>query len=796
MNGVAVRLAPDFLNAFSGIGARVKWPSMADAASRTVSFPPISPDLIVSYVRLQEIYKLFTEGFWRVSVEKYGMAAVRDATNTLSKVYFNTEAIRDPNILGQLSLFEGNYWKTLSELICELWRSRHYTILYYMKLLIQENCQFEFMLLHFMNDAEAWALRDETLQHNLAHVLMIACEASAFFYEQQNISASDRRDFQRGEFEAWQELRRYGGGNPDVLSPRRAETLTGFIDALGGSAPSYDDRITRPLADLCCNLQEEQFRQESLLTELYKFPAAYWPHYIQGLPGHRDLWVARASRHSTDVRRIMNKMALISDYIPSWHQHWKPKLIGYVLAFDNISMLVQQDSTEVHSNWRELLGSVPMLRASRRKPYERYYFLAKREMMKLTGRQLEILQWFVDNWGDFLNVDNAKLSLPGDETAEMAQRWAGLLEDSVAPVGQRTTWMNIVRSLDQQAAGSADNFVQARVLRREQERDLNLRRAEKVATQFKEMMESQTTPPFQERPSLSERSDFFARRRGPSRQRSASPGRERAGESSQHYRRQSTTFRDDEQSAGPSRRVRSRHRRDRRPQVSEPDIAEDVPMLEPQIVEAKLSNSTVPFSQPRVLTSNDPSLEQGLGWREVAAKISRPFGDSPAASSSITAKLVPHSYTISDTAIDDLYTAVTQKLQQQSIVEAVPAGQEDPRTARDEEALRAMQEAIREGQETQTQALEKAMSYLPAAQKLATEAASKAQKLDKGKGVDRGSSSAAEESRGRRRTRAEDQQAKGKEKETDGETSPALGCSKIIPGRVDDAFLLAQIFSS
>ncbi|KAG4254153.1 hypothetical protein FPRO04_06512 [Fusarium proliferatum] len=77
---------------------------------------------------------------------------------------------------------------------------------------------------------------------------------------------------------------------------------------------------------------------------------------------------------------------------------------------------------------RELMHIESM---SKRKPHQRFYFLAKKEMMKLTGSQLEKMKEFRTRFQRELSLGSYKVVIPGDDpnTLSIAQRLSGTLVD-------------------------------------------------------------------------------------------------------------------------------------------------------------------------------------------------------------------------------------------------------------------------------------------------------------------------------------------------------------------------------
>ncbi|KAF5652844.1 hypothetical protein F25303_2850 [Fusarium sp. NRRL 25303] len=106
-----------------------------------------------------------------------------------------------------------------------------------------------------------------------------------------------------------------------------------------------------------------------------------------------------------------------------------PRLMDFTRRIERELMHIE--SMNYEHNWRDLLSSMPMIRKYKRKPHQRFYFLARKEMMKLTGSQLEKMKEFKTRFQRELSLGSYKVVTPGDDpnVLSIAQRLSGTLDD-------------------------------------------------------------------------------------------------------------------------------------------------------------------------------------------------------------------------------------------------------------------------------------------------------------------------------------------------------------------------------
>jgi hypothetical protein len=430
---------PPLLQTAGGLVAHATHPEGAVNKVPYLAAPLIRNMRIQHFIRFEDIKKYYTQAFWDVSIHKYGSAALREPSRKPHKISYY------PNDVSILSWSLEDFWKLhigteadrdwLWTYMCSL-NDRSYLLKSYLNNLITEACQFDTMIIRFQQDQPAWDGRDKVWRELGSESLMILCEFSAFFV-QVHIPSPDNPvlDFLYGTWEnGWYEL----GGYPDYQSSLLADVLRqgGHADwetqVRTVTMDTYERRLIPRLVNFVHHFERELAHMESMICELYQLGSRYWALYFHLAPGHIDAWRKRVDRMVSSVSNIVAVMEFADQGIKQLDGEWHQRALNLGQRVEDMARLLRLDANKYEHNWRDLLMAMPTLRKSIRKPHQRFYFLAKKEMMSLTGQELQDLQEFKLRFQSILNLGGYKIVLPGMDPDELgiAQRLAGTLDDA------------------------------------------------------------------------------------------------------------------------------------------------------------------------------------------------------------------------------------------------------------------------------------------------------------------------------------------------------------------------------
>ncbi|KAL7795150.1 hypothetical protein V8C37DRAFT_374665 [Trichoderma ceciliae] len=382
------------------------------------------------------VQTFFTQEFWNTTFKKYGSAALRSVPALPPRVawFSAVESTTFHSSLGELAFgsLESREW--VSAFIVELQASGQQVIAQYIKALIYDAWNFPMLAMRFVEIAENWYHRGERLTAQATKTGMIAFEAGIFFlYKNGRISASDKKQAATTFQTQWQKLRGHKYVEPDEVSISLNGAVDRFLSDVVQGEDAYDERVVKSLMDFSKFVHQELCIQEAMVVQLYELPAGFWGHYVDGIPGHQLIWRTRNNNIILHLTRLLRDLNGLQAHLPSWRNEWQAKILSWLSSFRNISYLISRDVSEVHANWREMLRTVPMLRKSKRKVWERWYFLAKRAMLNLKGDQLAKLEEFEQRYARDFDLDAYKIVLPSRSAnvQGLAERWAGLLDNIV-----------------------------------------------------------------------------------------------------------------------------------------------------------------------------------------------------------------------------------------------------------------------------------------------------------------------------------------------------------------------------
>ncbi|KAL7963696.1 hypothetical protein V8C34DRAFT_319393 [Trichoderma compactum] len=383
------------------------------------------------------IQNFFTQEFWNTAFKKYGSATLRSVPNIPQRVawFSAVESTTFHTSLGDLAFGTHEFREWVSGFILELKASGQKVIAQYIKALIYDAWKFPMLAKRFVEIAENWYHRGERLTAQASKTGMIAFEAGIFFlYKNRRLSSRNQRQEATTFHKQWRRWRSHKRIEPDEISISLDRmSVDQFISAITRGGNIYNDRIVKAFMGFSKFIHQELCIQEAMVAQLYELPIGFWEHYLEGIPGHQVIWRVRNNKIITQLTRLLRDLNGLRAHLPSWRNEWQAKVLSWLSSFRNISYLISKDAREVHANWREMLHTVPMLRKSKRRVWERWYFLAKRAMLNLKGDQLAKLEEFEQRYALDFDLNSYKIVLPSrnSKLQGVAEKWAGLLDNIV-----------------------------------------------------------------------------------------------------------------------------------------------------------------------------------------------------------------------------------------------------------------------------------------------------------------------------------------------------------------------------
>ncbi|KAK7398192.1 hypothetical protein QQX98_012431 [Neonectria punicea] len=458
------RGGPPFVGEYAGLAVRVRWPDGMSESQQMLTEPKLRTEQYSHFIRIGDAQKYFTEAFWQVSVEKYGMAALRESSNKPHKVFFSPDEARYNQVaLPDLHTGSVDDQRWVNGYIIRLYNNGKQTLHTYLMILMSEAFRFDLIARRFVKNRKNCDERQCVLKRSGIRILMVLSE---FRGHMLLLSEKGERETDAGikaEYETWKRLALSTQATPDKYSKRCIGGHEKFRSAIFKLVKAqHYERIIRSLMDLVQGFEEEREYQESMMCELYQLPSEYWTHYKNRLRSHYKFWGDHAGFILKTLLTIMDTANEISNAMPEWNNEWKGRVQILMAAFNNIQRLLRLDTDHMRdSDWRDLLKTVPMLRKSRHKSHERIFFLAKKEMLNLTDQELEDLGECKTRIQRLISLEFYKIVLPETEvdTQGLSQRWAGLLDDvlekqvsgsKVASIFNTESVQNLVRALEEE----------------------------------------------------------------------------------------------------------------------------------------------------------------------------------------------------------------------------------------------------------------------------------------------------------------------------------------------------------
>ncbi|KAL5605375.1 hypothetical protein FOVSG1_005522 [Fusarium oxysporum f. sp. vasinfectum] len=399
-----------------------------------LQYPPTRNIRLTHYIRTEDVQKYFTQPFWDVAMQKYGTAALRESSKRPHKVtYYPADDAYDTYGFDENTLGTPEDKDWVQDFMKELDGRGNVVLRSYLNNLINEACDFDLMNEQFSTDMMTWGHRDQIWRDISREILMILCEISAHTYQASQDQAQDNiLDFLHN---LWQVAKCQRGRYPDPHSAS-LDTLSSDPEDWAqhtrySGLEVYEKRLVPRLIDFTRRIERELMHIESMVCELYQSGTSSWPLYQHFGKGHDEELRDRVDRMIEHITDLLTPVGIADRGIKSIDAEWFNRIWNLGRRVKDVRRLLDLDTQNYEHNWRDLLLSMPMARKSNRKPHQRFYFLAKKEMMKLTGSQLEKMKEFKTRFQKALSLGSYKVVIPGEDpnVLSIAQRLSGTLDD-------------------------------------------------------------------------------------------------------------------------------------------------------------------------------------------------------------------------------------------------------------------------------------------------------------------------------------------------------------------------------
>ncbi|KAF4956171.1 hypothetical protein FGADI_3982 [Fusarium gaditjirri] len=399
-----------------------------------LQYPPTRNIRLTHYIRTEDVQKYFTQSFWDVAMQKYGTAVLREPSEKPHKLtYYPADDAYDIYGFDENTLGTPEDKEWIHDFMKELGGRGNLVLRSYLNNLINEARAFDFMNEQFSTDMMTWGHRDQIWRNLTREILMIICEISAHTYQASQDQAQD--DVLDSLLNLWQMAKCQLGRHPDPHSAALDALFSDPEDWAQYTQYSglevYEKRLVPRLIDFTRRIERELMHIESMVCELYQLGPSSWPLYQHFGKGHDEELRDRVDRMIDYTTDLLTPAVIADRGIKSIDAEWFNRIWNLVRRLKDVRRLLDLDTQNYEHNWRDLLLSMPMARKSNRKPHQRFYFLAKKEMMKLTGSQLEKMKELKARFQRELSLGSYKVIIPGEDPDRLsiAQRLSGTLDD-------------------------------------------------------------------------------------------------------------------------------------------------------------------------------------------------------------------------------------------------------------------------------------------------------------------------------------------------------------------------------
>ncbi|KAF5987780.1 hypothetical protein FCOIX_834 [Fusarium coicis] len=386
------------------------------------------------YIRTEDVQKYFTQSFWDVAVQKYGTAALREPSKKPHKLnYYPADENYNKYDFEENTLGTEEDMAWVQDFMRELGGRGNLVLRSYLNNLINEACEFDLMNAQFATDMMTWTHRDQIWKRLSREILTILCEISAYTYQSSQDQAKD--DVLDSLYNLWKGTIAQRRGYPDAQSASldnfSSNPETWAQNTRYSGLEVHEKRLLPRLMDFTRRIERELMHIESMVCELYQSGTSSWPLYRFYSLGHDRKLPYRVDTMIEYITDLLIPIEIADRGIKSIDAEWFNRIWNLGRRAKDVRRLLDLDTRNYEHNWRDLLLSMPMLRKSKRKPHQRLYFLAKKEMMKLTGDQLEKMKEFKIRFQRELSLGSYKVVIPGGDpnVLSIAQRLSGTLDD-------------------------------------------------------------------------------------------------------------------------------------------------------------------------------------------------------------------------------------------------------------------------------------------------------------------------------------------------------------------------------
>lgn len=396
--------------------------------------PRVQFTMLKHLVRFEDVKKYFSQSFWDVAIEKYGSAALREPSKKPHKFnFYPADQDYDGLIITQLNISKADE-EWLLKFRSLLIRKKSYILWNYLHSIMAETAQYDAMTNRLDHAVTRW-LDDGAWAKPGREAHMILCEFLAHFAQTHlpKVEAGSLRSLHW----AWNNTRRVLGSCADWESQQLYQNTATHSDReqrwaqnlQSGAIDRFEGRLIPRLIDFAVAVERELGHHESLLCELYQGGIGLCQLWLANEPGDINRWRTYVGDMQTILKDLEAAMQLVPEGARRLEGDWEQRILTLGRRTKDLVRLLDLDPSK--HDWRELMWTLPMLRKSRRLPHQRYYFLAKKEMLKATGNDLQLLQEFKRRFQKHLSLGGYKLPLPDTDPDELsiAQRLSGTLDD-------------------------------------------------------------------------------------------------------------------------------------------------------------------------------------------------------------------------------------------------------------------------------------------------------------------------------------------------------------------------------
>ncbi|KAH6994175.1 hypothetical protein EDB82DRAFT_537081 [Fusarium venenatum] len=387
-------------------------------------------------VRFEDVKKFFSQSFWDVAINKYGPAALREPSKKPHKFnFYPADKDYAGLVITQLRLINDKDKEWLKKFRRDLLDRNYYVLWNYLHNIMFETAQYDSMSTRLEYAINRWDNVAPWINTG-REVHMITCEYLAYFFQvhlpQHNSSRLELL------YMAWDSKRDALGSVPDWESNHLYQNSAPFQDSeerwrrllQSGHIEDFEMRLVPKLIEFTKAIERELGQHESLLCELYQGGSYLWNLWAANNPFEFHSWRLHVEELQDLLGDIVVSMQLGHEGMKALDGgDWGQRISILARRIEDLVTLQSFDTTNY--DWRDLMWTMPMIRKSRRLPHQRYYFLAKKEMMKMTGKDLADLAEFKRRFGLTLSLGTHKVPLPGTNPDELsiAQRLSGNLDD-------------------------------------------------------------------------------------------------------------------------------------------------------------------------------------------------------------------------------------------------------------------------------------------------------------------------------------------------------------------------------